>query len=187
MTEIPAPERVSFISEAVVRERVGSAFARHRQRLARLLPYADAQHIGSTAVLGSLTKGDLDIQLRVTAERFARADAILASHYERNVASAHSPTFSSFKDDSDDPPLGLQLTVAGGPDDFFCQLRDYLIAHPEANERYNNLKRRFEGALMTDYRIAKSDFLEVLLEYVFNQRRRMTMVIMGRSPGDNGC
>ena len=164
MTEILAFERVSFVPESAIRGRVEAAFIHHRELLASLLPEAEAHHIGSTAVQGSLTKGDLDIQVRVAAEQFAHADAVLASHYERNIASTHSPTFSSFKDDSADPPLGIQLTVAGGQDDFFCRLRDYLIAHPEVNERYNALKRRFDGALMADYRAAKSAFIEALLK-----------------------
>lgn len=164
---MPSPfssaERVTFLPEESIRERVEAAFSHHRLRLLALLPDADVQHIGSTAVPGSLTKGDLDIQLRVSADTFAAADALLAQHYERNLGSAHSPTFSSFKDDTTDPPLGIQLTVAGAPEDFFCRIRDYLIAHPEEHERYNTLKRRFQGALMTDYRAAKSAFMESLL------------------------
>ena len=168
MTEILALERVRFVSELVIRKRVEIALTHHRELLTRLLPEAKSYHIGSTAVPGSLTKGDLDIQLRVTVGQFTRADAVLASHYQRNTGSAHSPTFSSFNDDRADPPLGIQLTVAGGPDDFFCRLRDYLIAHSEVNERYNELKRRFDGALMVDYRAAKSAFIEELLENIFN-------------------
>ena len=159
-------ERASFVPEPVIRERVEAAFAGHHRRLALLFPASDILHVGSTAVPGSLTKGDLDIQIRVTAGQFACADAGLAVHYQRNRDSSHSSTFSSFKDDDAEPPLGIQLTVAGGPEDFFWKLRDHLIAHPEANERYNQLKRRFEGATMTDYRAAKSDFMELLLTHV---------------------
>jgi len=121
-------------------------------------------HIGSTAVPGSITKGDLDIQVRVSATHFAHADATLGTHYRRNLASTHTETFSSFKDDEADPPLGIQLTIANSPDDFFCTVRDYFIANADVNERYNNLKREFEGATMDDYRTAKSAFLESLIK-----------------------
>ena len=76
---------------------------------------------------------------------------------------ARKSTFSSFQEDYAAPPLGIQLTVIGGPEDFFFRLRDYLISRPEANARYNALKRRFEGATMDEYRAAKSAFLEALL------------------------
>ena len=164
MNPNPIPEHVSFVPEAAIRDRVAGAFEYHRQRLSTLLPNAETHHIGSTAVPGSLTKGDLDIQVRVAIKQFALADGVLAEHYNRNVTSNHTRTFSSFKEDSADPPLGIQLTAVGGPEDYFCRLRDHLTAHPEANERYNALKRRFEGAMMDDYRAAKSTFMDALLE-----------------------
>ncbi|MBC8009983.1 MAG: GrpB family protein [Burkholderiales bacterium] len=155
-------ERVSFIRESAIREHVEAAFERHSRELGQLLPDIEIHHIGSTAVAGSLTKGDLDLQLRVAPEQFAHVDTVLACRFARNVGSRHSPTFSSFKDDGAAPPLGIQVTVIGGPEDFFFRMRDYLIKHPEENERYNDLKRRFEGALMREYRAAKSAFWDAL-------------------------
>ena len=146
-----------------MRAKVAAAFEQHRQRLSKLLPEAECHHIGGTSVAGALTKGDLDIQVRVRAEELPRADAILAKHYDRNITSTLTPTFSSFKDDRADPPLGIQVTAIGGPEDHFVALRDYLVAHPEANERYNRLKRSFEGASMDEYRAAKSAYIASLL------------------------
>lgn len=154
-----AKEHVHFVPEAALRTQIAAAFETHRQRLSVLLPSAEIHHIDSTAVPGSLTKGDLDVQVRVRADAFARADAVLAGHYARNEASDRTGTFSSFKEDGGDPALGIQLTAIDGPEDFFRRLRDYLRAHPEANERYNALKRRFEGARMDEYRAAKAAFL----------------------------
>ena len=57
--------RVHFHSECSRRDAVAAAFAVHRQQLEELLPGAEVQHIGSTAVPGSLTKGDLDINMSV--------------------------------------------------------------------------------------------------------------------------
>lgn len=54
-------ERVTFLAEERIRGAVKRALARHRRRLQRLLPLADIVHVGSTAVPGSLTKGDLDL------------------------------------------------------------------------------------------------------------------------------
>ena len=159
MASQSAPEHVTFVPETAVRERAAAAFELHRRRLAELLPGAEIHHVGSTAVPGSLTKGDLDIHLRVTGEQLAQADATLTEHYARNASSTHTATFSSFKDDKSEPPLGIQLTAMGGPEDHFCRLRDYLIAHPATNAQYNALKRRFEGAAMDEYRAVKAAFL----------------------------
>lgn len=165
MTRNTASARVYFVLESDIRGRIEADFALHRSLLRGLLPAARIEHICS-AVPGSLTKGDLDIQVCELAGDFAAADAVLAQSYVRNVDSTRTPTFSSFKDDDTVPPLGIQLTVAGGPENFFGRLRDYLIARPEANESYNQLKIRFEGASMLEYRAAKSDFLEALLAQI---------------------
>jgi GrpB-like predicted nucleotidyltransferase (UPF0157 family) len=159
-------ERIHFVNEAEIRARVTAAFEAHQRRILAWCPRVEVEHVGSTAVPGSLTKGDLDIQVRVSAEQFAETDAALGRHYARNVESTHSATFSSFKDDGADPPLGIQLTAIGGPEDFFVRIREFLIANEESNERYNELKRRFEGATMAEYRAAKSAFLEELLKHV---------------------
>ncbi len=160
----PAAERVHFVPEEARRAQAAVAFETHRQRLGALLPNAEIHHVGSTAVPGSWTKGDLDIQVRVRPDELARADAVLARHYARNEASDRTRTFSSFKDDGSSPALGIQLTAMGGAEDHFCFLRDYLNAHPEANAHYNALKRRFEGAPMQEYRAAKAIFLAGLIE-----------------------
>ena len=121
------------------------------------------EHIGSTAVPGSLTKGDLDIQVRVEADVFASADEILSAHYGRNVGSLHTTEYSPFKDDSTDPPLGIQLTAIGSRYDFFWRIRDLLLARADLREAYDALKRTHHGRPMTEYRAAKERFFAAVL------------------------
>ena len=90
-------------------------FASVRETLAELLPpTADIRHVGATAVPGCLTKGDLDIVVRVPANDFAAADAVLASRFARNGGSIRTDTFSAFEDGSSQPHLGVQLAVITG-------------------------------------------------------------------------
>ncbi|MBC7545684.1 MAG: GrpB family protein [Candidatus Sericytochromatia bacterium] len=152
-----------FVEEHTVRSAVADAFADHAAALQALLPEADVQHVGSTAVPGSFTKGDLDIAVRVTAEGFATADRVLAEAFERNTGSDQSPTFASFLNDDLPIPLGIQLCVVGGPEDFFLQQRAFFRAHPEENENYNTLKLQNFGKTMTEYREAKQSYFEVLM------------------------
>lgn len=49
------------------------AFERHAARIRAALPDAMVEHVGSTAVPGSITKGDVDLQVRIPAVRFAAA------------------------------------------------------------------------------------------------------------------
>ena len=63
--------------ESELREVVATAFAEHRERIARRLPAAEIEHVGSTSIRGALTKGDLDLLVRVDAAGFAAAAAAL--------------------------------------------------------------------------------------------------------------
>jgi GrpB-like predicted nucleotidyltransferase (UPF0157 family) len=156
-------EQVVFIAESTIREQAAAAFEQHKVRLLTLLPQVEIQHIGSTAIPGALTKGDLDIVVRVPQTEFDTADAILALHYERNTGSTRTTSFASFKDDSTDPPLGIQLVVRGSDLDDFCTFRDFLVAHPAYLVEYNQLKDAAHGQSMDTYREQKSRFVEQIL------------------------
>jgi GrpB-like predicted nucleotidyltransferase (UPF0157 family) len=130
---------------------------------ALLPPSADIRHIGATAVAGCLTKGDLDIVVRIAAEDFSAADAALAARFARNVGSKRTASFASFEDAATSPHLGIQLTVVGGEDDYFHLFVDALGRNPELVAQYNALKRDFVGQPMQVYREAKSAFVTAVL------------------------
>ena len=157
-------ERVHFVAEESIRPVIERVFEVHRRNLSQLLPDADIQHIGGTSVSGSLTKGDLDIQVRVSQNSFAAAEESLSNRYGRNDDSVRTGEFVSFKDDSLSPPLGIQLTAIGSQFDSFCKLRELLRSRTDLLEQFNTLKRRHEGCSMEEYRAAKNAFLESILE-----------------------
>lgn len=139
-------------------------FERISSELRALLPSsADIRHIGATAVAGCLTKGDLDIVVRVGADDFIVADAALAARFARNLGSKRTASFSSFEDAETSPHLGVQLTVAGGEDDDFHLFVEALKRDPELVAQYNALKRQFDGQPMDVYRAAKGAFVTTVL------------------------
>jgi len=70
-----------LVREEEIRERVATAFQGKRARLQALIPGARIEHVGSTAVAGSLTKGDLDICVIVDAEHFDAAVQAFTGSY----------------------------------------------------------------------------------------------------------
>lgn len=139
-------------------------FARTLVVLRQHLPAsADIRHIGATAIPGCLTKGDLDIVVRVPAEDFIDAEASLAALLARNAGSMRSNTFSAFEDASALPHLGVQLAVMGGPNDFFHLFVEALRNAPDLVAAYNALKRGHDGSPMHAYRKAKDRFVEAVL------------------------
>ena len=132
--------------------------------LGRLLPRsADIRHVGATAVSGCLTKGDLDIVVRIKPDEFAEAESVLAARYARNTGSFQTDTFASFEDGKRSPHLGIQLAVMDGPEDFFHLFADALRSDPGLIDKYNALKRTFQGKPMDEYRQAKGTFVAMVL------------------------
>ena len=124
---------------------------------------ADIRHIGATAVPGCVTKGDLDIVVRVAAEDFDKADVCLARMLDRNKGSVRTATFAAFEDNSAAPHLGVQLAAIDGPEDFLHLFVDALNASPPLVAAYNELKTRFDGHPMDEYRRAKDAFVARVL------------------------
>jgi GrpB-like predicted nucleotidyltransferase (UPF0157 family) len=133
------------------------------ERLKGVLPSADFQHIGSTAIPGSLTKGDLDIVVRVPPEDFDEAEHCLAALFERNYGSTRNRVFSSFQDRMSDPELGLQLVAIGSEFDHFHTWRRLLEGDIQLRHSYDELKRRFQGRSIKLYRDAKAEFIDNVL------------------------
>lgn len=132
-------------------------------QLGPMLPGAEIRHIGATAIPGCLTKGDLDVAIRVPAGDFPRADAVLASRFARNIGSVRTDSFSAFEDASQQPHLGLQLTAIGGDFDFFHRFVEALVRSPRLVEDYNALKRAYNNSDMAVYRAAKDAFIARVL------------------------
>jgi GrpB-like predicted nucleotidyltransferase (UPF0157 family) len=151
---------VHFTKADDIRREIDALFAREKEKLSGLLPDVDIQHVGSTAVAGTLSKGDLDINIRVTSEQFPVLIEKLKTIYQIHQPENWTNGFASFKDDFRD--LGIQVTVIGTLHDCFVAQRNYFRSHPEAVTDYNQLKRKFEGKNMADYRKEKAKFFEAM-------------------------
>jgi len=75
---------------------IGGAFEREREELRRLLPAAEVLHTGATSVPDALTRGDLDIHVRVAADAFAEACDALRRSYVAYRPAMWSTGFAAF-------------------------------------------------------------------------------------------
>jgi RimJ/RimL family protein N-acetyltransferase/GrpB-like predicted nucleotidyltransferase (UPF0157 family) len=158
------PPRVRFRPAEELRPEADAALAAHRGRIASLVPRAEVEDGGATAVPGALTKGDVDVLVRVPADDFGAAREALGRRYAVHQLENWSETLASFKEElSDAPPVGVQLVAAGSEVDRMLRgTRDALAARPELLERYNELKRSFDGRDPEEYWRAKTAFLDEL-------------------------
>ncbi len=140
-------------------------FEQQRVKLIKLMPYSDIQQVGSTAIPNSITKGDLDIVVRVPVDKFTSATEVLKSSYKINQPENWSKIFASFKDEDNlGIDFGVQLVIKDSRSDDFIKLRDVLRNNPQLVEDYNAMKLKYEGKNMDDYRKEKADFFQKLRE-----------------------
>lgn len=143
-------------------DKADKLFKEQKARILTIIPNAKIEHIGSTAIAGSITKGDLDINVRVLKGHFNEAVAELKKLYDINQPENWNGDFASFK--NDDLDVGIQLTVLGSKADDFVKLRDILINNPAYLAEYNQMKQKYESKDMDEYRSAKADFFQKLRE-----------------------
>lgn len=162
------PELFILADDAdAARQAAASLFERVRARLAVILPAAaEVLHIGATAIPGCLTKGDLDIVVRVDPADFAAAEAGLAAAFDRNTGSIRTDAFAAFEDAGCRPPLGIQLTTKTSALDVFHRFAEALRADPALVARYNALKQAHNNRPMTRYRAEKDAFVSAVLRSI---------------------
>lgn len=158
--------------EQQARDAAERLFERVKRELRGILPAtAEVLHIGSTAVPGCLTKGDLDVVVRVARDDFDAADTALAARFTRNLGSIRTNEFAAFEDEACTPHLGIQLTSKDGTFDGFHLFAAALRNDPALVRRYNALKLAHDGQPMDQYRAAKDAFVaEVMNDASFQPR-----------------
>jgi GrpB-like predicted nucleotidyltransferase (UPF0157 family) len=151
--------------EEELRVAVAAAFETHRARISALLPDAEIEHVGSTSIPGALTKGDLDLLVRVEVTEFEMAVQAVRAMYAVHQPENWTPTYASFVDPAaSDLPVGVQVAVRGSADDrLFGPFREAMIADPALLAAYNRLKLDLDGEDYEHYTEAKGAFVEEVL------------------------
>jgi GrpB-like predicted nucleotidyltransferase (UPF0157 family) len=156
---------MEFRPEIELRERVDAAVSRHTAEIEALVPGAEVEHVGATAVPGALTKGDVDLLVSVPGGGFDEAVAALRTRYAINQPDNWTTVFASFAvEPAGEIPVGVQLVVAGGADErLFREWRDRLRSDSELLARYNEFKRSQAGTEPDAYIDAKAEFIEAVI------------------------
>ena len=129
-----------------------------------LLPMATIEHVGSTAIPGALSKGDLDVLVRVHPADFQFARAALDEALRRSQRNPSTTDYAEYGFDLDGCSASIQLAAIGSwHDRRFRGWKDALLAEPSLLDRYNGLKLRFEGRPMHEYDAAKASFIDAVL------------------------
>jgi len=133
-----------------------------RRELAVIAPGVGVEHIGATSMPDGITKGDVDVNLRVAPERFDSLVTALSARFDVAQPQNWTGTYASFSGTRRGLPFGIQVTVAGSEDDFLVELRDRMLNDPDLRRRYDEVKRASAPAGREAYWQAKDDFLRRL-------------------------
>jgi GrpB-like predicted nucleotidyltransferase (UPF0157 family) len=121
-----------------------------------LLPLADFQHVGSTAVPRGWTSGEVDVQVRVLASELAEAEQALAARFTRDEVLGKAAGFAGFIDEN--RGARVQLCELGGAGDLGGRRRQMLMENPLLRDRYDSIKRRHQGGDAKAYHAEKAAF-----------------------------
>lgn len=157
-------ERVFFVKRNEIQKRTNMAFQKTYSLLVKILPGEDIQHVGATSIPGSLTKGDIDIQIRVDERSFAKTRKILQKYFKLDPENPLTIDYACFKDNKSKMSIGIQLTVKNSKYDDFYKIRDLLINDKKLLKKYNEIKKKYQGKFMTEYREEKEKFFEKIVK-----------------------
>ena len=153
-----------FALSEVATARAQLAFATLAAQLFALLPNAEIEHVGATAVPGCLSKGDLDVVVRVARPEFDASVSVLDGVLRRSGRNAPTGEYVEYDAASEGIAASVQLLVAGSDlDDRFRRLKAMLLADRAALADYNELKVRCAGGSMSAYRQAKAELIDAML------------------------
>lgn len=150
---------------ADARRRAEAAFETWRRQHGRQLPRtARIDHVGSTAIEGCETRGDLDIAVRVPEDAFGAARDYLDRTHAADTQAARRKGYAAFTAPGYALEVGVQLVVMGDEQDRLLDFRDALTSDRALLARYNALKRAYRGREMARYREAKAAFIGDILD-----------------------
>jgi GrpB-like predicted nucleotidyltransferase (UPF0157 family) len=155
MGEVP----VELLAVEGLADDVASVVSDVRSELRVLAPEADIEHVGATSMPDGVTKGDVDVNLRMHPDRFDDVIAALSTQFAVAQPQNWTATFASFSGTRRGLPLGIQVTVAGSDDDSLVELRDLMRNDPSLRRQYDAIKRASAPAGRNAYWHAKDDFL----------------------------
>jgi GrpB-like predicted nucleotidyltransferase (UPF0157 family) len=160
-----AVDRLRFRPAHTLSGPIRRGFAEERSKILLLLPGAEVLHTGATSVPAALTRGDLDIHVRVPSGDFPRATDALAGTYASYRTEMWTPGFATFVVPNRSIPTGIALTTIGGEhDQRFLLAWDRLSREPQLLQELNALKLTYdESDDAASYESAKSAFFSSLV------------------------
>jgi len=161
---IDAGTTVRFLAPEEYQPLANAVYETVSARLRAALPNATIEHIGSSAIPGTISKGDLDVFVAVSAGDFLAAiESIKRLGFKIKTDTLRTPQLCPFEGRGFPLDVAIQLVERGSRFEFFRRFRDLLKGDSALLERYNRLKQDAAPLDEVAYRALKGIFIEAAL------------------------
>lgn len=139
-----------------------SQFKDFQEKIHALLPNAKIEHIGSSAVNGLISKGDLDIYVEVPEPQLEAAIPLLKTlAFVEKQDTLRTPQLCMLEHQTKN--CAIQLVAKNSEFEFFLYFRDALRQSKLLQAQYNQLKQSCVDCDEDEYRIRKAKFIQAVL------------------------
>lgn len=152
-----------FLEPEKYQQRCTQLFNSYQKEISTLLPFAKIEHIGSSAIPNTISKGDLDIYIEVMSEQFEFAiEQLKTLNFieKQNTLRTHELCMLESLNNDD---VAFQIVVTDSIFTFFLTFKNKLISSPTLVNEYNQLKLQCSHLDPDQYRTIKSDFINRIL------------------------
>ncbi|NDI84369.1 GrpB family protein [Undibacterium crateris] len=134
------------------------------REVTRLIPGCRVEHVGSSAIPGVVSKGDIDVCVVVPAQQHQSVvTALELAGYAVKRDTLRTPELCMLLSPRANVDVALHVVAEGSRFEFFMRFRDALLASPTLVKQYNEVKQNACGMSPEEYRNAKSAFIASVL------------------------
>ncbi len=158
-------DEMHFLEPEHYVQHVDEIFRILRDRVGASLSNAAIEHIGSSAIHGAISKGDLDMLVRVSGADFETAlHKIKALGFSEKAGTLRTASLCMLETAEFKIDVAIQLIEGGSEFEDFVRFRDQLNSDKGLVQKYNQLKRGCSGMKAAEYRAVKSEFIQAVLK-----------------------
>ncbi len=155
---------MELVRQSVISPKIDKIFSEVEAIILAALPDSRVEHIGSTAIPNSITKGDLDIFVGVNAAEFDGAIKVIEKlGFTEKSDTLRTDALCMMVTEKFGEDVAVQIVANGSEFENFIYFRDKLILSPELVCEYNNIKQSAKAKSQECYRELKSSFIKSVL------------------------
>lgn len=145
-------------------EHTSELYSKLSEEIRLILPQAKIEHIGSSSVPGSVSKGDLDVYVGIEHSFFDEAISLIKSlNFYEKAGTFRSDELCMLVTDKFNYDVAIQLVSNGSKFEDFLKFRDILKMNTRLVEEYNEVKLLAQSLEEDEYRKKKNIFINRIL------------------------